>query len=113
MIVPQVQKNAEQARVTQGWDLRLTESNRSHQSLFKNTSQEAQPGMTKDPVGESSLVISPVVYPEGLLFRLLPGGCSILGFLRGALIGALTQVKCSARRWLIHGIFLPPQTLSL
>jgi hypothetical protein len=69
--------------------------------------------MTKDPVGESSLVISPVVYPEGLLFRLLPGGCSILGFLRGALIGALTQVKCSARRWLIHGIFLPPQTLSL
>lgn len=33
MIVPQVQKNAEQARVTQGWDLRLTESNRSHLDL--------------------------------------------------------------------------------
>lgn len=74
MIVPQVQKNAEQARVTQGRDSRLVESSRSHLVLqihanpvFKNTSQKAQPRMTKDPLGELSLVISPVVHAEGLL----------------------------------------------
>lgn len=68
------------ARVTQGWDLRLAESNRSHLDLkihvnpfSKSASQEAQPRMTKDPLGESSLVISPAVHPKGLLLKFLPG----------------------------------------
>lgn len=37
--------------------------------------------MTKDPLGESSLVISPAVHPEGLLFKRRPADCSEVGLL--------------------------------
>lgn len=74
--VPKCSSELNEQGSPRGWDLRLAEGKRSHLDLHihanplsKTPARKHSHRMTKDPLGESSLVISPAVHPQGLLFK--------------------------------------------